>query len=138
MTEPSVDREELQVNRVPPEWPTDLDDLDDVPVRDTGKEGGIEDSGSGPEATPPIRASIRASRPLGQLFHDDQSMTIEVSEGSTLLVSLQVVPVEYQTPTQTVRTEPPLKCFTNDIQAAVVKTLSLSMQPLVDVVALDS
>ncbi|WP_246989647.1 hypothetical protein [Halorientalis marina] len=138
MTEPSADREESPANQFDPNWPTDIDDLDDVAVREIGKEGGTEDSGSGPEATPPIRASLRASRPLGQLFHDDQSVTIEVSEGSTLLVSLQVDPVEYQTPTQTVRTEPPLKCFTDEIQAAVVKTLSLSMQPLVDVASLDS
>ena len=138
MTEPRPDRKESQANRVPPEWPTDIDNLEDVPVRDTGKEGGIEDSSSGLEATPPIRGSLRAPRPLGQLFHADQSVTIEISEGSTLLVTLQVVPVEYQTPTQTVRTEPPLKCFTDEIRTAVVKTLSLSMQPLVDIASLDS
>jgi hypothetical protein len=138
MTDPSVAREESPVNQIPPEWPTDIDDLDDVPVRDGGRGDGAEASDPGPEATPPIRASLRASQPLGQLFHDGQSVTVEVSEGSTHLVTLQVIHVEYTTPTQTVRTEPPLKCFTDEIQAAVVKTLSLSMQSLVDVASLDS
>jgi hypothetical protein len=103
-----------------------------------GRGDGTVASDPGPEATPPIRASLRASQPLGQLFYDGQSVTVEVSEGSTHLVTLQVNPLEYQTPTQTVRTEPPLKCFTDEIQEAVVKTLSLSMQPLVNIASLDS
>ncbi|WP_424016130.1 hypothetical protein ACOZ4N_00585 (plasmid) [Halorientalis pallida] len=119
-------------NQFDPAWPQDIDDLDDVPVRDECQ------TDTGPDATPPVEAEAKYGWSLDEAFCDDTAVTVVVTQGTRELVTLDIVPVEYETPTWTVRTDPPLKCFTDEIQTAVVEALSLSMQPLVEIVSLES
>ena len=119
-------------NQFDPAWPQDIDDLDDVPVRDECRTDTV------PDATPPVDAEVKYGWPLDEAFCEGTTVTVVVSEGTQEVVTLGVVPVGYETPTWTVRTDPPLNCFTDEIQTAVVEALSLSMQPLVEIVSLES
>lgn len=132
MTEAPDDTRVSPANQFDSAWPQDIDDLDNVPVRDECQ------TDTGPEATPPIDAEAQYGWPLDEVFNEDTTVDVVVTEGTQELFTLEVAPVVYETPTWTVRTDPPLKCFTDEIQTAVIKALSLSMQPLVDIVSLDS
>ncbi|SEO49442.1 hypothetical protein SAMN05216388_101369 [Halorientalis persicus] len=132
MTEAPDEARVSPADQFDPAWPQDIDDLDDVPVRDECL------TDTGPDATPPFEAEAKYSWPLDEAFCEGTTVTVVVTEGTQELLTLDIVPVEYETPTWTVRTGPALKCFTDEIQTAVIEALSLSMQPLVDIKSLDS